>query len=470
MTLWIEILQCLRHFREACSRKVTFFWMACVIVSMMVRPDHLGVSSFVRASFLQPESYRLLLNFFHCDAVSLETLTRVWVRLALSLFRPLLIQDHLVLLADGLKIPKEGRKMPAVKCLHQESEDNAKKPYIMGHSFQAITLVTQAKNTAGAVAVPLISRICEGLVWGREKGKTQLDKLVDLFLEIVIPLEQRKVVLVADAYYASRKTIVPLLAYGYQLISRAKINSVAYEPPPPVKIKKRGRPRIYGKKIRLKDLFLERDEFERADSPVYGERGVEIQYRVEDLLWRPVGHKIRFILVRHPTRGKMILLCTSFAFEPLEVIRAYGLRFKIEVSFKQALHTLGAYSYRFWMKGMKPTKRGEGNREVWKMSSQYKTNVKRKIGAYHRHVQLGCIAQGLLLHLAVNWKTEVWSRFQSWLRTQRTQWIPSEFVVSMTLRTYLPEFLLSRSKDNELQKFILDHAELEKIPGFRMVA
>ena len=127
---------------------------------------------------------------------------------------------------------------------------------------------------------------------------------------------------------------------GSYFFAATKINSVAYEPPPPVKIKKRGRPRIYGKKVRLKDLFLERDEFERADSPVYGERGVEIQYRVVDLLWRPVGHKIRFILVRHPTRGKMILLCTSFEFEPLEVIRAYGLRFKIEVSFKQARRLL----------------------------------------------------------------------------------------------------------------------------------
>ena len=40
-------------------------------------------------------------------------------------------------LADGLKRPKEGRKIPGVKSLHQDSRCNAKASFIMGHSLQA---------------------------------------------------------------------------------------------------------------------------------------------------------------------------------------------------------------------------------------------------------------------------------------------------------------------------------------------
>jgi hypothetical protein len=48
--------------------------------------------------------------------------------------------------------------------LHQQSESNAKPEYIMGHSFQAISLLVQGAS-GHVAAVPLTSRIHEGLVF-----------------------------------------------------------------------------------------------------------------------------------------------------------------------------------------------------------------------------------------------------------------------------------------------------------------
>ena len=59
---------------------------------------------------------------------------------------------------------KEGRKMPAVKCVHQESENNSKPEFIMGHSFQALGMLVK-DSLGGLFCVPLVSRIHEGLVW-----------------------------------------------------------------------------------------------------------------------------------------------------------------------------------------------------------------------------------------------------------------------------------------------------------------
>ena len=50
------------------------------------------------------------------------------------------------------------------------------------------------------------------------------------------------------------------------------------------------------------------------------------------------------------TRGKILLLCTDLSLEPIEVIMLYGLRFKLELTFKNSVNVLGAYTYRFWLK------------------------------------------------------------------------------------------------------------------------
>src|ERR1019366_1623734 len=114
------------------------------------------------------------------------------------------------------------------------------------------------------------------------------------------------------------------------------------------------------------------------------------------LLWRPVGILVRFVVVLHPLRGAILLMCTDLTLSPLDIIRIYGLRFKIEVSFKQALHVIGAYAYHFWMAAMTPLRRVSGNQYLHRKSDDYRDAVRRKIAAYHRYIQLGLIAQGLL--------------------------------------------------------------------------
>jgi integrase len=46
-----------------------------------------------------------------------------------------------------------------------------------------------------------------------------------------------------------------------------------------------------------------------------------------------LGQRVRFVWVSHPTRGNLVLLCTDLTLPLLEIIRLYGWRFKIEVSF-----------------------------------------------------------------------------------------------------------------------------------------
>ena len=468
MQLWIEWFRGVVQLRKACSRKRTFVWMCLVLVGFSIRTELLGVSSFVRSCFLQPEKYRRLLHLFHTRSLNLDKLTKLWSQLALKLFSPVTRQGYLLLIADGLKVPKEGKKMPAVKVLHQESQDNSKPAFIMGHSFQAVGIL--AKGLLGGLfCVPLASRIHEGLVWSNRDKRTLLDKLVELFLSIT-KFFTHKAILLADAYYASQKVIRPLLREGHHLVTRVRTTTVAFYPARKPKKRKRGRPKIYGKKLRLRELWKRSGDFLTAPSPVYGETDLQIRYLSIDLLWRPIGTLVRFVLVDHPTRGRIILMTTLLSLEPLEVIELYGYRFKIEVCFKQALHTLGTYAYHFWMMHMTPIRRRSGKQYLHRKSEKYREMVRNKIAAYHRYVQLGCIAQGLLQYLSVKFAPRVWQHFNSWMRTMNPDGSPSEMVVGQALRASLPTFLATTHGEHELEKFIVENADLSRMPNLRLSA
>ena len=111
---------------------------------------------------------------------------------------------------------------------------------------------------------------------------------------------------------------------------------------------------------------------------------------------------------------------------PIDVIRLYGLRFKIELSFQQALRMIGAYAYHFRMRWMDKIARHSGTQHLHQKSDHDRDAVRRKLGAYHRHIRIGLIAQGILQYLAVTYPRLVWASFGSWLRTIRPGIPPSD--------------------------------------------
>jgi hypothetical protein len=182
---------------------------------------------------------------FHSTGVKLDSLAKLWTEVVLRLVpSPLRVNGRLVVIGDGIKIPKEGKKMPAVKQLHQESGSSTKPEFIMGHSLQVVSLLVHAATSA--FAVPLAARIHEGIVWSNRDQRTLLDKMLSLLNIVDI---REPFYFVADAYYAAGKVIRGLLKKNNHLISRVRNNAVAYQPAQQPEKRKPGRPKLYGERI-----------------------------------------------------------------------------------------------------------------------------------------------------------------------------------------------------------------------------
>jgi len=60
-----------------------------------------------------------------------------------------------------------------------------------------------------------------------------------------------------------------------------------------------------------------------------------------------------------------------------------------------------------------------------------------KLRAYHVHIQLGCIAQGLLQYLAIHFSATVWQTFRGWLRTMKLDLAGGRHALRATLTDFL---------------------------------
>src|SRR5207244_4888995 len=122
-SLWAIWWNAILVLRPAFSRLRTFMWFVTAVAGLTVRVELLGVTSIVRALNLRPRLYTKLLDHFHSSGIKLDRLSALWAQVVLQLFPSLVwVNNRLVLVGDGIKAPKRGKKMPAVKLLHQQSE------------------------------------------------------------------------------------------------------------------------------------------------------------------------------------------------------------------------------------------------------------------------------------------------------------------------------------------------------------
>jgi hypothetical protein len=113
----------LTQFESCFKRNSTFECFVIIVIGMLLRRDFRGISSIVSTLRLELKCYDNLIHFFRSKAFALSDFMEKWVDIVAQNAPLLKVADRLVLVGDNIKISKEAKKMPAVKKLHQDSEN-----------------------------------------------------------------------------------------------------------------------------------------------------------------------------------------------------------------------------------------------------------------------------------------------------------------------------------------------------------
>lgn len=462
--MWNRIERMLSAFRKQFSRVGAFKWFTVVVLGLMVRSDKLGITSVLRSLSIAPKNYESILHFFRADSWSLPNIQACWyevVRKHISLFCH---EGKAVLVGDGTKQAKEGRYMPGVKKLAQESETQSKPDYIHGHMWGGVgVLVGKIRRFS---CVPLSLKIHDGLQsiakWDELEPVSHIVQMIRDGSLAAQGLERHALFLL-DRYFLSVPALEELSRqnasnrYKMDIITKLKRSTIAYEPAPQRQPGQRGRTRKKGEKVKLIDLFnTEKEHFKSQKLDLYGKKQC-IRYYCIDLLWgQGLYQRLRFVLVEYGN-VESILASTDLSLSPLAIIQLYSYRFRIETMFRSLKQDIGGFSYHFWTKALPKLNHFKKKSDPDPLSQvndhHDRQCILQTIRATEMYALMSSIAMGILQSLSIDFSNGV---FREPLRYQRTpaKRMPSEANVMCCLRQRIFP-LLAFHAQNEIPRLIL---------------
>jgi hypothetical protein len=441
MKLYQRIEQILLQFRVVFSREATFEWFVLLFWGVVLSTQPPAVTSYLNALGLGEGYYHQALHWFHSSAFCVDTLCGEWGKWLSNHRFVSRLKGERLYVGDGIKVGKEGRKMPGVKGLHQESSDVSKPEWIRGHYFSALAVMLG--SGAALFAVPIVFKLHDGIA--AAAAESQELTLVDKMASLCVTYMSRGSYGLLDAYYASAKVLQPFRAHGLHLISRVRISTVAYAPFSPLPGKPgRGRPRKWGSKIQLQALFAAPEACLKAVVWLYGQQ-TTVYYQCFELFWDSPDATVLFVLTQLPNGKRMILLSSDVTLSGDQVVEAYGKRFKIEVCFRTFVLLLGGFAYQFWLKLLDKTAQFPPNLCLADYAPTVQHQIQQKVEAFERFVNLNAMVLGILQILALELPQSIWNNFPCWFRTLPQHGYPTEQIVRMTLQHQQPMFF-SRSR------------------------
>ena len=201
------VFHTLHFFRKCFSRTRPWLIFCMIVLGFIGSGEMVGVTSFCRFWGTGEVMYHNFLHFFRSKAWSLSNLVSHWGAFVLKQGEAVVVHGRVVLLGDHTHVPKDGRQMPGVVSLHQQSETQTKPSYFRGHCWGAIGVVIGTMALPFCLPLDLAIHLGQLHFGHKHKAERKADTMGTRLVQMAIDFAYKNnvlSVLVLDAFFPTK--------------------------------------------------------------------------------------------------------------------------------------------------------------------------------------------------------------------------------------------------------------------------
>ena len=264
-----------------------------------------------------------------------KQLARRLIRLVCSKSPP---DEPITLGLDDWVVERFSDSAPACRTHHQHSKKTNRPQYIWGQCWVSLAVIFERAADEVFTGIPIISFPAPA------SGNASKLKIAVAMLKVVRQeVQDRALRLVMDCWYMNWTLMQPAMEMNMEVIGQIPSNRALYALPIIPVVRKRGRPRKYGKKMTAEQV--EKLPEHKAVIWMYGKFRT-VRYRT--LICRAKflkGREVRVVWSCFENdKGlteRRIFISTNTELKGVEVLQGYSKRWPVEPMFNQLKHAFG---------------------------------------------------------------------------------------------------------------------------------
>jgi hypothetical protein len=245
--------------------------------------------------------------------------------------------------------------------------DGAK--FIYGHVWVVLSALVRHEQW-GTIALPLLARMyirAGDVNRQRIRFQTKLQQAAELvkWASDCCKRLGKQLWVVTDGGYTKAAFLKPAIKAGATIVTRLRRDAALHSLVKPVKKRKRGRPRRYGKRIHLCNKAANHRGWFSVKATLYGRQQTK-DVKLLKATYRPAGGEVLVLITREANNAWRAFMCTNLSATAQEILEAVAARCAIEQNFhdlkeiegvgRQQVRTLdantGAFHLNLWVHTM----------------------------------------------------------------------------------------------------------------------
>ena len=352
-------LSCVLHQRSAWRMNIIF-------TAMLFAKGRKTITSWLRAACIS-RRYKAYYYFIGSLAQKTETIATELFRIMINIIYK---NTNTILAAiDDSPTSRYGPKVAGAGIHRNPVPTPDGKKFIYGHVWVTLSAIARHKNF-GTIGLPLLARMyvkakdvkAIGLAF---KSKTEQAVELSKWAYNCGKNLGKQLWIVTDGGYTRASFLKPVIKSGAVVVTRLRKDAVLYAEPTQPRKHKRGRPRKYGKRIKLVNHATNPDGWFKIKAVLYGRQETK-EVKLFKALYKPAGCMVQVLIVRESTDCLRAFMCTDLTACAIDILEAVADRYAIEQNFcdlkeiegvgQQQVRTfgsnIGAFHLNLWFHSM----------------------------------------------------------------------------------------------------------------------